>query len=101
LSLDSVFELEVDCKIHDIAGKALQQWILKEREELKGPRGILFSRILLWMTFGGERSTRDELAVVITVVTCVRCASAFHCIIKLDSVCAPQPIGRLIHQRLS
>lgn len=43
LSVDSVFEVVVDSRIHHIAGKALQQWILKEREERKGPRGILFS----------------------------------------------------------
>jgi hypothetical protein len=44
LNLDSVFEVTVDGKIHRIGGRALQQWILKEREERKGPRGILFSR---------------------------------------------------------
>jgi hypothetical protein len=44
LSLDSVFEVVVGGKIHHIAGKALQQWILREREERNGPRGILFSR---------------------------------------------------------
>jgi hypothetical protein len=44
LSVDSVFEIVVDGKIHRVEGKALQLWILKEREERKGPRGILFSR---------------------------------------------------------
>jgi hypothetical protein len=44
LSQVSVFEVVVGGKIHRIAGKALQQWILKEREERKGPGGILFSR---------------------------------------------------------
>ena len=34
----------VHCSLSDLPGKALQQWILKEREERKGPRGILFAR---------------------------------------------------------
>jgi hypothetical protein len=49
LSLDSLFEVVVDGKIHHIAGKALQQWILKE--ELKGPGGILFQGALQLRTF--------------------------------------------------
>ena len=44
LSLDSVFEVVVDGKIRRIEGRALQQGILKERKERKGPRGVLFSR---------------------------------------------------------
>jgi hypothetical protein len=44
LSVDSVFEVTVGGKIHRVAGKDLQRWILKEREKRKGPRGILFSR---------------------------------------------------------
>jgi hypothetical protein len=44
LSVDSIFEVVVGGKIHRIEGRALQRWILKEREERKGPRGILFSR---------------------------------------------------------
>jgi hypothetical protein len=44
LSLDSVFEVVVDGKIHRIEGRALQQGILRERKERKGPRGVLFSR---------------------------------------------------------
>jgi hypothetical protein len=41
---DTVFEVAVNGKIHRVVGKDLQRWILKEREERKGPRGILFSR---------------------------------------------------------
>jgi hypothetical protein len=44
LSLDSVFEVVVDGKIHRVEGRALQQGILRERKERKGPRGVLFSR---------------------------------------------------------
>jgi hypothetical protein len=55
LNLDSVFEVTVDGKVHRIGGRALQQWILKEREERKGPRGILFSRrSLRWMIFHAD-----------------------------------------------
>jgi hypothetical protein len=44
LSLDSVFEVVVDGKIHRVEGRALQQGILRERKERKSPRGVLFSR---------------------------------------------------------
>jgi hypothetical protein len=44
LSLESVFEVVVDGKIHRVEGRALQQGILRERKERKGPRGVLFSR---------------------------------------------------------
>jgi hypothetical protein len=44
LSVDSVFEVAVDGKIHRVEGRVLHRWILKEREARKGPRGILFSR---------------------------------------------------------
>jgi hypothetical protein len=44
LSLDSVFEVVVDGKIHRVEGRALQQGILRERRERKGPREVLFSR---------------------------------------------------------
>jgi hypothetical protein len=42
--VNSVFEVTEGGKVHRVEGKALQQWILKERDERKGPRGILFSR---------------------------------------------------------
>jgi hypothetical protein len=41
LSLDSLFEIVVDGKIHRVEGRALQQGILRERKERKGPRGVL------------------------------------------------------------
>jgi hypothetical protein len=44
LTRDTLFEVAVGGNVHRVAGKDLQRWILKEREERKGPRGILFSR---------------------------------------------------------
>ena len=54
LSLDSVFEVVVKGKIHRIERRALQHWILKEREERKGPRGFFFRGVLRWMISDGE-----------------------------------------------
>ena len=44
LTLDTTFEVVIDDKVYKIAGKALQRWILRERQERKGPRGMLFSK---------------------------------------------------------
>ena len=44
LTLSTVFEVVIDGKVYRVAGKALQRWIVKERQERKGPRGMLFSR---------------------------------------------------------
>jgi hypothetical protein len=44
LTLATVFEVIIDGKVHMVAGKALQSWIVKERGERKGPRGRLFSQ---------------------------------------------------------
>lgn len=44
LTLSTVFEVVIDGKVYRVQGKALQRWILKERQERKGPRGMLFSK---------------------------------------------------------
>lgn len=41
---DSRFEVAVDGRIHHVTGKSLQEWILKQRRERKGPAGFLFSK---------------------------------------------------------
>ena len=43
-TLASVFEVVVDGKVYAVKGTALQQWILRQRGERKGPRGLLFSQ---------------------------------------------------------
>jgi hypothetical protein len=43
-TIDSVFEVVVDGKVHRVEGKALQRWIMKERQERNGPAGLLFSK---------------------------------------------------------
>jgi hypothetical protein len=43
-TIDSVFEVVVDGKVHRVEGKALQRWIMKERQERNGPAGFLFSQ---------------------------------------------------------
>jgi hypothetical protein len=43
-TVNSEFEVVVDGKIHRVTGKALQQWILKQGEERKGPAGYIFSK---------------------------------------------------------
>ena len=42
-TVNSVFEVVVDRKVHRVEGKALQRWIVKERQERNGPAGFLFS----------------------------------------------------------
>jgi hypothetical protein len=44
LGADTVFEVIAGGAIHYIKGSALQRWILKERQERKGPAGFLFSQ---------------------------------------------------------
>ena len=42
---ENLFEVAIDGKIHRVHGKALRDWILKEREERsRGPSGLMFSR---------------------------------------------------------
>ena len=38
------FEVVIDGKVYRVDGKALQWWIVRQRGELKGPRGYLFSQ---------------------------------------------------------
>lgn len=42
-TVDSVFEVTVDGKVHRVTGMALRKWILREREERNGPAGFVFS----------------------------------------------------------
>jgi len=43
-TVETVFEVVIDGKVHRVAGRALQRWIQKERQERKGPAGMLFSQ---------------------------------------------------------
>jgi hypothetical protein len=43
-SLKTIFEVTVNGKVHRVSGAKLQRWILKRREEWKGPRGQLFKQ---------------------------------------------------------
>jgi hypothetical protein len=43
-TINSVFEVVVSGKIYRVSGKALQRWILKQREKRKGPAGYIFSK---------------------------------------------------------
>jgi hypothetical protein len=54
LSLDSVFEVAVGGKIHRIAGKALQQWILKGGRSARARAGFCFRGVLRWMIFDAD-----------------------------------------------
>jgi hypothetical protein len=44
LGLGTVFEVVAGGRIHHVQGAALQRWILKQRQERKGPAGFLFSQ---------------------------------------------------------
>jgi hypothetical protein len=43
-TLATTFEVVVDGNVYRVEGKALQLWIVKQRQELKGPMGMLFSQ---------------------------------------------------------
>jgi hypothetical protein len=43
-TLATVFEVVVNEKVHRVEGKALQRWIVKQRQELNGPKGMLFKQ---------------------------------------------------------
>jgi len=43
-SLETVFEVSVTGRVHKVPGTKLQRWIMKRRQEWKGPRGMLFSQ---------------------------------------------------------
>ena len=40
----TIFEVAVDGSILHVPGERLKKWIEKQRSELKGPRGFLFSK---------------------------------------------------------
>jgi len=44
LTVETVFEVVIDGKVYRVAGKALQRWIVKERQERRGRRGHIFSQ---------------------------------------------------------
>jgi hypothetical protein len=44
LGRETVLEVNSAGKIHYVRGDALRRWILKERQERKGPAGFLFSQ---------------------------------------------------------
>jgi hypothetical protein len=58
LSQNSVFEVVVGGKIHRIAGKALQLWILKEGRNVKTRAGFCFRGVLRLMTFYDDRMSK-------------------------------------------
>jgi len=43
-SIETVFEVTVKGRVHKVPRSKLQKWILKYRQEWKGPRGMLFSQ---------------------------------------------------------
>ena len=43
-SLETVFEVTVNGRVHHVPGQKLQRWINKRRTEWKGPRGHLFKQ---------------------------------------------------------
>ena len=43
-TLATVFEVVIDAKVFRVEGKALQRWIVKRREDWKGPKGMLFKQ---------------------------------------------------------
>jgi hypothetical protein len=43
-SRDTIFEIIAEGKIHRVRGAALRRWIEIRRDELKGPKGFLFSQ---------------------------------------------------------
>ena len=40
----TIFEVVCAGKIYRVEGKKLQKWIVSRREELKGPKGLLFKQ---------------------------------------------------------
>jgi|SRR4051812_18943972 hypothetical protein len=40
----STFEVSIDSKVHRVTGNALRRWILRERNERRGPAGYLFGK---------------------------------------------------------
>jgi hypothetical protein len=43
-TLATLFEVIIDAKVYRVQGKALQRWIVKQRQSLNGPKGFLFSQ---------------------------------------------------------
>ena len=43
-TLATLFEVVIESKVYRVEGRALQRWIVKRRQELNGPRGMLFKQ---------------------------------------------------------
>ncbi len=43
-TLATLFEIVIDAKVYRVEGKALQRWIVRQRQSLNGPKGYLFSQ---------------------------------------------------------
>jgi hypothetical protein len=43
-TIGTVFEVVIDAKVYQVAGKSLQRWIVRQRAELNGPKGYLFKQ---------------------------------------------------------
>ena len=43
-TLATVFEIVIDGKVYWVEGRALQRWIAKQRQELNGPKVMLFKQ---------------------------------------------------------
>lgn len=42
-SLETMFEVSVNGRVHKVPGTKLQRWINKRRTEARGPKGMLFN----------------------------------------------------------
>jgi hypothetical protein len=81
-TMDTVLEVAVGGNVHRVAGKDLQWWILKEREERKGPPGILFSRCPTLDDFLRRFSRRyDEAQRSTASVMPTACKNSCHVIL--------------------
>jgi hypothetical protein len=43
-TLATLFEVVIESKVYRVEGRALQRWIVKRRQELNGPKGMLFKQ---------------------------------------------------------
>jgi len=43
-ALATVFDVVIEGRVYRVEGRALQRWIVKRRQELSGPKGMLFKQ---------------------------------------------------------
>jgi hypothetical protein len=43
-TLATLFDVVIESKVYRVGGRALQRWIVKRRQELNGPKGVLFKQ---------------------------------------------------------